>query len=42
MCLHELWDKIKLPPSESMSIEAETSEEDARHNLGQLRAFGFV
>ena len=42
MCLDELWDKIKLPSYEIMNIEAETSEEDARHNLGQLRAFGFV
>ena len=42
MCLDELWAKIKLPSSLIMNIEAETSEEDARHNLGQLRAFGFV
>ena len=41
-CLHVLWAKIKLPSSLIMNIEAEKSEEDARHNLGQLRAFGFV
>ena len=42
MCLHVLWAKIKLPSPLIMNMEAETSEEDARHNLGQLRAFGFV
>ena len=42
MCLHVLWAKIKLPASLIMNMEAEKSEEDARHNLGQLRAFGFV
>ena len=39
MCLHVLWAKIKPP---SLNMEAEMSEEDASHNLGQLRAFGFV
>ena len=42
MCLHKVWAKIKLPSSLIMNMEAETSEEDARHNLGQLRAFGLV
>ena len=42
MCLHVLWAKIKLPASLIMNMEDETLEKDARHNLGQLRAFGFV
>jgi hypothetical protein len=42
MCLHVLWAKIKLPASLIVNMEAETSEEDARHILGQLRAFGIV
>ena len=42
MCLDVLWAKIKLPSSLIVNIETERSEEDARHNLGQLRAFGCV
>ena len=42
MCLHVLRAKIQLPTSLIMNMVAEKSEEDARHNLGQLRAFGFV
>ena len=42
MSLRVLWAKIKLPSSLIMNMEADKSEEDARHNLGQLRAFGFV
>ena len=42
MCLHVLWAKINLPASLIMNMEAARSEENARHNLGHLRAFGFV
>ena len=39
MCLHALCAKIMLPASLIMNMEAAKSEEDARHNLEQLRAW---